>query len=57
MHRPVSELRRTMTRREFYAWIAFARIYPIVEHEAPDFGANQTLTPEIIARVKARRRE
>jgi len=27
----VAELRRRMTRSEFHSWIAFARVYPMVE--------------------------
>jgi hypothetical protein len=52
MGRPISELRRSMTRREFLSWVAFARVYPVIEHDPPDFDANQPITPELIERVK-----
>ena len=37
----VAELRRRMTRSEFFSWFAFARVYPLVE--AP-IGPVQTAT-------------
>jgi hypothetical protein len=51
----VNELRRRMTRREFLSWVAFAHIYPVIEHDPPDFEANQPITPDLVARVKALR--
>lgn len=27
----MAELRRRMTRSEFFSWLAFARVYPLVE--------------------------
>ena len=52
---PVSMLRRHMSHREFLTWLAFARLYPVLEAEPPDFAANQPITPELIARVRAKR--
>jgi hypothetical protein len=51
----VNELRRRMTHREFLSWIAFARLYPVVEAQPPDFEANQPITPDLVARIKAAR--
>lgn len=31
MSATVAELRRRMTRSEFFSWLAFARVYPLVE--------------------------
>jgi hypothetical protein len=55
LHAPVNELRRRMTHREFLTWVAFARLYPVIEANPPDFEANQPITPEIVARIKAAR--
>jgi hypothetical protein len=55
MGRSVRELRRSMTRREFYSWVAFARMYPLVEQEPPDFGANQEVTPDMLRQLKERK--
>jgi hypothetical protein len=55
MGRPVGELRRSMTRREFFSWVAFARIYPVVEKEPPDFEANQIVTPDMLRQLRERR--
>ncbi len=44
-----------MTHREFLTWVAFARVYPVIEHEPPDFEANAGITPDLVALVKQHR--
>lgn len=51
----VRELRRRMTRREFYEWLAFARVYPVLEAAPPEPEPGDLLTPDVIAKAKANR--
>lgn len=46
----VAELRRRMTRSEFYRWIAFARVYPLLEATAEPtqtIAAGDASAPEV----------
>ncbi len=52
---PVAVLRRRMTRKEFWSWLAFARMYPVIEHEPPDFANNRSLTADELDRIKNRK--
>lgn len=45
----VRELKQRMTRREFWQWLAFMKLYPVLEQAPPE--PSISLTPEQIQKA------